>query len=135
MSNLFNAIILFVCIAIMVGAFAFTLDEVGLYLFGLKWPLHCLLNHLFGIKCALCGMTRSFTAMADGDLAGAFAYHRLGPVLFFLVLFQIPYRIWALAASPKKVGKRFRRIHAGLVALVLTAVMVNWLIYLGGRLL
>ncbi len=135
MSNLFNAIILFVCIAITVGAFAFTLDEVGLYLFGLKWPFHCLLNHFFGIKCALCGMTRSFTAIAGGDLAGAFAYHRLGPVLFFLVFFQIPYRIWALAASPKKVGKRLRRIHAGLVALVLAAVMVNWLIYLGGRLL
>ena len=83
MSNLFNAIILFVCIAIMVGAFVFTLDEMGLYLFGLKWPLHCLLNHFFGIKCALCGMTRSFTAIAGGDLAGAFAYHRLGAVLFF----------------------------------------------------
>ncbi len=135
MSNLFNAIILFVCIAIMVGAFAFTLDEMGLYMFGLKWPLHCLLNHFFGIKCALCGMTRSFTAIAGGDPAGAFAYHRLGPVLFFLVFFQIPYRIWVLAASPKKVDKRLRRIHAGLIALVLTAVMVNWLIYLGGRLL
>ena len=135
MSNLFNAIILFVCIALMVGAFAFTLDEAGLSLFGLKWPLHCLLNHLFGVKCALCGLTRSFTTMAGGDWAGAFGYHRLGPVLFSLVAFQIPYRIWALAASPKKVGKQFRRIHAGLIALVLTAVMVNWLIYLGGRLL
>jgi len=135
MSNLFNVIILFACVAITVGAFAFTLDEMGLYLFGLEWPLHCMLDHFFGVRCAFCGMTRSFTAMADGDLAGAFSYHRLGPALFVLVVFQIPYRIWALATSPKKISKRFRRIHAGLVALVLTAVMVNWLVYLGGRLL
>ena len=131
--NLCHIAILLVCIAIVAGAFAFTLDDLGLYSFGFKWRLHCLLDHLFGIKCAFCGMTRSFTAITDGDIAAAFEYHRLGPVLFFFIVLQIPYRIWAI--SPKKISERVTRVHAGLAAFVLTAIFVNWLIYMGGRLL
>ncbi|MBE0535115.1 MAG: DUF2752 domain-containing protein [Phycisphaerae bacterium] len=135
MKNLINTTLLFVCIAVVVGAFAFTLDELGLYLFGFKWPLHCLANHLFGIRCAFCGMTRSFAEMAHGNVSAAFGFHHLGPAFFSFAVLQIPYRIWVLAISPKSVGRRLARVHAATAAIVLMAILTDWLIYLGGRLL
>lgn len=35
-----------------------------------------------GVPSPLSGMTRSFVALASGDVAGAFDWHPLGPVLF-----------------------------------------------------
>lgn len=35
-----------------------------------------------GVPSPLTGMTRSFVAIASGDLWGAFAWHPLGPVVF-----------------------------------------------------
>ena len=37
---------------------------------------------LAGKPCSTCGLTRSFMAMAHGDLTGARAYHRLGPLAY-----------------------------------------------------
>jgi len=122
-------------VGIIGGSFAFTLDQMGLYFFGLKWPFHCVLNHLFGVKCAFCGMTRSFTAMADGDIRSAFEYHRCGPVLFGYIVFQIPYRIWAIAISPRRVKAGVRKVNHVLAAVVAAAIFINWLIYFGGRIL
>lgn len=134
MKNLANTGVLFVCLAVVVGAFAFTADELGLYLFGLKWPLHCMMDSIFGVKCAFCGLTRSFTAMAHGDAAQAFGHHHVGPLLFLFAAVQIPYRMWLLAISPERPGRAFRRVHATVAAFVLGAIFVNWLIYLGGHL-
>lgn len=46
----------------------------------------CLTRALFGVPCPFCGMTRSFVALAHGDLAGAFASHPAGPLLFAAML-------------------------------------------------
>ena len=127
--------ILVICAAIVVGSCLFDIDHVGLHLFGFKWPVHCFLNHTFNIKCALCGITHSFCAMADGDFSSAVQYYRLGPLLFSFIILQIPYRIWAIAVSPKRINARIRKVHTGLIAVVIAAIFINWLIYLGGRLL
>ena len=121
--------------AILAASFAFEANELGLYLFGWKWPMHCVLYHTFGIKCAFCGMSRSFAAMADGNFQQGWNYHRLGSILFGFILLQIPYRIWALTVYPKKVAPVIRRSLSLLGVAVLIAVFVNWLFYIGGRLL
>ncbi|NVB80590.1 MAG: DUF2752 domain-containing protein [Kofleriaceae bacterium] len=36
----------------------------------------------FGIDCPMCGMTRSFVALAHGDIGAAFRFHPAGPLLF-----------------------------------------------------
>src|SRR5262245_56695051 len=41
----------------------------------------CLSQALFGIACPFCGMTRSFVALAHGNVAGAFGFHPAGPLL------------------------------------------------------
>lgn len=131
----FHTVILVVCAAVVVGSSVFDADQLGLRLFGFKWPIHCALKHTLGVKCALCGITHSFCAMARGDIASAFGYHRLGPVLFAFIIFQIPYRIWAIAISPRRINAKIRKAHTALIAVVIAAIFINWLIYLGGRLL
>jgi hypothetical protein len=123
-----------VCAAVVVGSRIFEADQLGLQFFGFKWPLHCMLKHTFGVKCALCGITHSFCATARGDIVSAFGYHRLGPVLFGFIIFEIVYRMWAIIISPKRVGVIMRKAHVGLIAIIIIAIFVNWVIYLGGRL-
>jgi len=94
-----------------------------------------MLRHTFGVKCALCGMTHSLCATARGELASAFAYHPLGPVLFGFIIFEIAYRMWAIVVSPKRVGWLIKKLHTGLIGLIVFAIFVNWVLYLGGRLL
>lgn len=42
----------------------------------------CLSHTLLGVDCPLCGMTRSFVAIAHGQLDRALAFHPGGPILF-----------------------------------------------------
>lgn len=133
LARLHHIVILFVCLAILAVVFVFRVDELGLYLFGYKWPLHRLFHHPFGLKCALCGLTHSFYSLAHGDFQKAFQFHRLGPIIFAFILFQIPYRIWAIAIGPGEINKKLRRINALFAAIVLLAVFVNWLAYLGSH--
>ncbi|OLP19876.1 hypothetical protein BST81_03280 [Leptolyngbya sp. 'hensonii'] len=51
--------------------------------------LVCPIRHLTGIPCPTCGMTRSFMAIARGDLPQAVTEHLLGPVLFIVFLLAI----------------------------------------------
>ena len=44
----------------------------------------CFSRHLTGVECPFCGISHSFVALADGDVAASFAYHPLGPVLVAL---------------------------------------------------
>jgi hypothetical protein len=52
-------------------------------------------------------MTRSFVAMAHLDLRSAWRCHRIGPLVFGVVLLQVPYR------SLRLLSRRFSRRTAG----------------------
>lgn len=50
---------------------------------GYRAPLlDCPFLHFTGIPCPTCGMTRSFMAIARGDMLQAIDYNALGPILF-----------------------------------------------------
>jgi len=42
----------------------------------------CWFRGVFHIDCPFCGMTRSFVALAHGDLGAALRFHPAGPLLF-----------------------------------------------------
>ena len=56
-------------------------------------PPMCGSRALLGIECPGCGLTRSFVALASGDLSESFRFHRLGWLMFLATASQIPYRI------------------------------------------
>jgi hypothetical protein len=135
LSKVHHTIILFICIAILIASLLSYLSGTGLCLFGFKLPIHCFLYRTFGIKCALCGLSRSFCCLAHGDLFQALQFHVLGPAIFLFICLQIPYRIRAIIIQPKKMNKKLIQIGWLLTAILLTAIFTNWLIYLGGLIL
>ncbi len=55
--------------------------------FGLNIPLPgCPLLHYLGIPCPGWGLTRSFQAIAHGNVLQAFNFHLFGPILFIIAL-------------------------------------------------
>jgi len=56
-------------------------------------PGMCTFRRMFGLPCPGCGLTRSFVALAGGDLAAGWRFNPAGPLLFGLVAVQVPYRI------------------------------------------
>jgi Protein of unknown function (DUF2752) len=87
----------------------------------------CLFHQVTGQPCPMCGATRSFVALAHGDIARSLYLYPLAPVLFLAMLIGIGYGGWAMAT-----GKRVRlemslatSQRIGLIILV--AFALNWL--------
>ena len=130
----YNLAVLLICVFVIAVSVTCRVNEIGFSIFGFKWQMHCLSKHIFGINCALCGMTHSFCALGHGNLAKALEYHKMGVLLFFFILFQIPYRICAITLRSSRT-KKMERFNAFLAIVVLAALIINWLIYLGGRII
>jgi hypothetical protein len=52
-------------------------------------PLFCPIKALTGIPCPSCGMTRSFLAIARGNLPASIEYHLFGIILFISLLITV----------------------------------------------
>lgn len=130
-----HVVVLAFCAAVLACSALLSYSEEGLSLAGYRWPLTCWLHETTGIKCALCGLSRSFCALAHGDLRASLHFHRLGPAVFALFCLEVPYRVGALVVRPRRMSAWMNRLHIGLVALVSVAVLANWTLYLGGLLL
>jgi hypothetical protein len=128
----YHVAVLLLCVTVLAGAFLLQPREDGLSLLGCRWPFHCRLHQTFGIKCALCGMSRSFCCLAHGDVMAGLAFHRLGPAAFAVACLEIPYRLYALTSRSRTQGGTLHRAHTAAVALVAVAIFANWLLYLGG---
>ena len=127
-----HKIILVACVVILSGAALLHISANDLYLFGYKWPVNCLLYQTFGIKCSLCGLTRSFCSLAHGDFRASVKFHLLGPVIFAFTCLQVPYRIYHIIIKPDGVNRVLTRLNVGLVVALAIAILSNWFIYLGG---
>jgi len=123
------------CVAILAGSLLLQIREGELFLFGYKWPHRCPLYEIVGIKCALCGLTRSFCSLAHGDWQQSLEFHVLGPIIFAFTCFQIPYRIYGVIIHPRAINRRLIRINLSLTVTVSILIFINWLIYLGGLIL
>ncbi len=131
---LHHVIILFVCVCVVAGAFMLDGDELGVYFFGFALPMRCPLHQAVGLKCSLCGLTRSICLFAHGNFLESFKLHAIGPAIFAFIIWQIPYRMWAIYIHPRPVNRKPVMVNTVLFAVLLAAILVNWLIYLGGLL-
>ena len=129
---LYHIAILLLCTAILVFSLLLRIEEGELYLFGLKWPHRCPLYETVGIKCALCGLTRSFCSLAHGNWRQSIKFHALGPIIFSFTCFQIPYRIYGIIIHPRTINRRLMKINLSLTVTISILVLVNWFVYIGG---
>lgn len=127
---------LILSIGVLSAAFLLRINDDGRV--GASWPPFgslppmCGSRALLGIECPGCGLTRSFVALASGDVAASFRFHRLGWLMFLATASQIPYRI-----------VRLRQLSRGDLAerpwptwfwgILIAALVLNWAIgMLGG---
>lgn len=78
----------------------------------------CMFKNVTGLPCPGCGLTHSFCSIGKGDLASAFSYNQLGPVLFLFLLVLWVRSICVLAGWDKPVLAYDRvasRVNLGLL--------------------
>jgi hypothetical protein len=131
----YQASVLLVCVAVVSASLLLEPGRSGISVFGFKWPVRCFLYETFGVKCALCGLTRSVCSLAHGQFSASLKFHPVGAAVFAFICFQIPYRVHAIVIYPRKVDGRLTKSSLGLAAILLLAIFVNWLVYLGGLVL
>lgn len=82
----------------------------------------CGFKNFTGLPCPGCGLTHSFCALGEGDLAGAFSFNLLGPPLFLLFVL-----VWVRSACVllnkhkpvsafDRMAERFQLVRVFLVA-------------------
>lgn len=82
----------------------------------------CPFYALTGHPCPFCGGTRSYAAMWRGDIAAAFRYHPLGPLLFFATFGAVGYAAWTLAS-----GRRLSvRVPSAIWVVAGLALSLSW---------
>jgi len=128
----YHLILLLACAWVLAASFILHPNEGGLSFFGWHWPFYCWLHETSGIRCALCGMSRSFCSLAHGDIGASFAFHRLGPFLFAVFCLEIPYRLYALAIQPRVINRRLVKGHVGIIILLCAMILCDWFLYLEG---
>lgn len=83
----------------------------------------CWFRRVVGLDCPFCGMTRSFVALAHGELAAALRFHPAGPLLFAAMLVAVVAVVVALVRrSPPVVDRRAFRIAVDAVIAVCLVV-------------
>lgn len=125
---------LWLSLAIIAAAFLLQVREsggVGLGLLpNISLPPLCGSRALFDVECPGCGLTRSFVALAAGDLAGSLRHHRVGWFVALAVVLQIPYRIYGLRELRTKIPDRSWTQWFGW--LLIGALVGNWLLKVSG---
>ena len=99
-----DALLLSLCAAVILASALLTADLDAVYLLGRALPESCFFKRVFGLECLGCGLTRAFVLTAHLEPAMAFTAHKLGPLLWSAVAFQVPYRAWRLLRARRSVG-------------------------------
>lgn len=73
--------------------------------------------------------------MGRGNFLAGAQQHNLGPAIFLFICLQVPYRIYSLMIYPRKINAKIMKVSLGTGILIIAALIVNWLIYLGGLIL
>ena len=69
----------------------------------------CPLDFIFGIPCPMCGMTRAFISLFKLDVASAFYYHPLWPLLIVSVVVYILHYFEVIKISKLRAGSSAAR--------------------------
>jgi hypothetical protein len=124
---------LVLCAGVIVASALLEVQPRGIVLPGAPGrplPGLCVSRVVFHMNCPTCGLTRSFVAMAHGEVRLAFALHRLGPLGFLLVLVQVPLRAYAVfsGAIPRRL--RDPRLTTWVIVALVIALVGSWIVNL-----
>ncbi len=123
---------LVLCAIVVALSFALQLDGGDRVTATNRWPLPvmCGSRALLGVECPGCGLTRSFVALAHGEVRRSLEFHRIGWLMFAAVVGQLVYRPWALYELRTKIVER--RWPTWFGSLLISALIGNWLLKMLG---
>ena len=103
--------------------------QVTIPLTDIPMPGLCTFKRMTGLDCPGCGLTRSFISLGHGDVLQAWAYNPAGPLMYAVVLFQIPYRVlqlWRISHGQREL--RLEWWGGFVMAIVGGLVLLQWVI-------
>ncbi|MFN2465565.1 MAG: DUF2752 domain-containing protein [Candidatus Dormibacteria bacterium] len=110
-----------------VGVLATAWVLPGLWARGVQPIPQCIFHQLTGQPCPMCGATRSFAAMAHGNIGGAVHVYPLGPLMFAALVVAVLYSIAVLLTGRRVQVLMDDRLYRGLVLLAGAMLLVNWM--------
>jgi len=117
--------------AVVAASLAFSVrgeDHVVVPIVNRALPGTCAFRRITGVPCPGCGMTRSFISTAHGKLADAWRFNPAGVVLFSIVAFQIPYRLYQICRIRRGLVEHyFTAIDNGLLIGVVVILLAHWI--------
>ncbi|HEY8739439.1 MAG TPA: DUF2752 domain-containing protein [Candidatus Dormibacteraeota bacterium] len=105
-------------------ATAWVLPE--LWAHGIQPIPQCLFYQVTGIPCPFCGGTRSFAAIAHGNLGAAAHVFPIGPLMFAALVVAVVYCCWVLVSGRKVQVVLDDRLRRGLILAAGALLLVNW---------
>jgi Protein of unknown function (DUF2752) len=94
----------------------------------LQLPELCIFHIVTGCDCPFCGLTRSFIDLGHGRVRRSFAHHRLGPLVFLIVVLQVPYRLASALRPTLTATPTWRAWRQWLVPTLFTLALINWVV-------
>ncbi|UEA58283.1 DUF2752 domain-containing protein [Gordonia otitidis] len=88
-------------------------------------PDVCPFRIMTGLPCPGCGLTRSWTHLMHGDVAGAIALNVFGPITMAVTAIAVVLAVWRLMAGPAALA----RLRLGRLMPYALAVVGIWLVY------
>lgn len=82
---------------------------------GIQLPELCFARRWLGLECPGCGLTRSLISIMHGRPSDAWRFNPAGFLVFGVIGFQIPYRVWQL-----------KRLRLGLPSLNPAWLNLSW---------
>jgi hypothetical protein len=98
----------------------------GLWAHGVNPIPPCIFHTVTGLPCPFCGGTRSFAAMAHGNIAGAAHVFPIGPLLFVALVAAVIYSTWAVVTGRRLHLTMDRKLVRILTAVGLLVLATNW---------
>ncbi len=89
-------------------------------------PHFCLFDKLIGMDCPVCGTTRAFCEMANGNIRYAISLNISSFFVAAFFIIQIPLRLFSLYQN--KSTEKINLISKYFSNTVLLAIIVNWLV-------
>lgn len=91
-------------------------------------PHFCLFDKIIGVECPVCGTTRAFCEISNGNFKNAYTLNLSSLFVVLYFVFQIPLRITTLIKN--KFIYKVNKISKIMSFFVLVIIIVNWLINL-----
>ncbi len=87
-------------------------------------PVICPFRRLTDLPCPGCGLTRSFVALAHGELSAAFEHHPFGPLLFAGLVTALAVKAYVVIGGRPLAPATVRGLR--LAAAVVIAAWLGW---------